>query len=101
EKRIVEFGKSFAAGETDAQDINPEFDALILRTLAGGDLTDVDAWTNAWFEKDGGHSAHEIRTWVAAYAALSQAGPYTVTASHYWPVREWGTGFAMTTATSA
>lgn len=100
EKRIVEFGKSFAVGEAEAQDINPAFDALILRTLAGGDLTAVDGWTNSWFEEEGGHAAHEIRTWVAAYSALDQAGPYRVTASHYWPVSEWGTGFAMTTAIS-
>jgi 2,3-dihydroxyphenylpropionate 1,2-dioxygenase len=98
EARIVEFGRAYAAGATTAQAINPVFDAMVLRTFADGELTKVDAWTNEWFEAAGGHSAHEIRTWVAAYSAMAAAGGYGVASTHYWPVVEWGTGFSLTTA---
>ena len=69
-------------------------------TLAEGRVAATDAWTNDWMEKEGGHSAHEIRTWVAAYAALSAAGDYAVTNRWYWPVQEWMTGFGIMTAVS-
>ena len=98
EKRIYAAAEAHAFGERTARDINPEFDALVMSTLASGKLDTVDGWTNEWFEKDGGNSAHEIRTWVAAYSALSAAGAYQVKSSYYWPVQEWMTGFAITTA---
>ncbi|CAN5204293.1 3-carboxyethylcatechol 2,3-dioxygenase [soil metagenome] len=98
EARIFAAAAAHAAGNKTARDINPEFDALVLSTLAGGRLEDVDDWSNEWFEEAGGHSAHEIRTWVAAYSAMRAAGEYEVIASHYWPVEEWMTGFGMTIA---
>ena len=42
--------------------------------------------------------AHEIRTWIAAYSALAQAGPYTVTYRYYRPIPQYIVGFAVTTA---
>ena len=37
-------------------------------------LAEVDGWSNSWIEQEAGHSAHEIRTWVAAFAALAAHG---------------------------
>ena len=51
-----------------------------------------------WFTEQAGHSAHETRTSIAAYAALAAAGPYRVTASFYEPIPAWIAGFAVTTA---
>lgn len=98
QRRVIEAGQAHSAGDTSYQEINPDFDATIMNTLANGAVSETDLWTNDWMEKAGGHSAHEIRTWVAAFAALSTAGHYTVTDRWYWPVREWMTGFGMITA---
>lgn len=48
---------------------------------------------------EGGGSAHEVRTWIAAYAALAATGSYTMTSRFYEPVPEWIAGFSITTAT--
>jgi 2,3-dihydroxyphenylpropionate 1,2-dioxygenase len=45
------------------------------------------------------HSAHEVRTWITAYAALGAIGDYTVQHSYYRPIKEFIAGFGVTTAT--
>ena len=65
------------------------------------DLEQIDAWSTDWFTEQAGHSAHETRTSIAAYAALAAAGPYRVTASFYEPIPAWIAGFAVTTARPA
>ncbi|WP_082520940.1 3-carboxyethylcatechol 2,3-dioxygenase [Rhodococcus sp. Leaf278] len=98
QRRVIDAGKAHAAGDNSFQQINPGFDASVMNTFANGAVSETDSWTNDWMEKNGGHSAHEIRSWVAAFAALSTGGSYTVTDRWYWPVREWMTGFGMMTA---
>ena len=46
-----------------------------------------------------GNSSHEVRTWIAAYAALGAAGTYSVRYSYYRPIRELIAGFGLTTVT--
>lgn len=99
QQRVIEAGRAHALGDASFQKINPEFDAQVMDALASGRLTDADAWTNEWIERSGGHSGHEIRAWLAAFAALSSRGRYRVTNRWYWPVDEWMTGFGMMTAT--
>ena len=100
QQRVIEAGQSHAAGGTAYQPVNPVFDNLVLDVLASGDLRQVDGWSNDWIQREGGHSGHEIRAWIAAFAALSAVGPYRVTQRSYWPVKEWMTGFALTCAIS-
>ncbi|WP_144140793.1 3-carboxyethylcatechol 2,3-dioxygenase [Paraburkholderia sp. BCC1884] len=100
QRRVIDAGKAHAAGDTTYRAINPEFDQLVLDTLASGELSKMDDWANDWIEEAGGHSGHEIRAWLAAFAALSTAGSYRVTTRAYWPVEEWMTGFAMVSAIS-
>ncbi|GAA0570631.1 3-carboxyethylcatechol 2,3-dioxygenase [Actinomadura livida] len=100
EARTAAAAAAFAAGSTDYRELNPEFDALVLDALASGDLAAIDSRPNEWFVREGGHSAHEVRTWIAAYAALSTQGAYEVVESYYRPVKEWFAGFAVTTAVS-
>jgi len=98
QQRVIEAGKAHALGDSPFQPINPEFDAQVMATLASGRLTEADRWSNEWIERCGGHSGHEIRAWLAAFAALSARGRYRVTNQWYWPVDEWMTGFGMMTA---
>lgn len=95
QQRVIAAGKAHALGDSAFQPINPAFDAQIMATLTSGCLTDADHWSNEWIESSGGHSGHEIRAWLAAFAALSVRGRYQVTNQWYWPVDEWMTGFGM------
>jgi 2,3-dihydroxyphenylpropionate 1,2-dioxygenase len=100
QQRVIEAGRAHAAGDTTYQQINPAFDKRVLDTLAAGELDAMDSWSNELVEREGGHSGHEIRPWLAAFAALSAAGAYQMDRRWYWPVKEWMTGFAFATATS-
>ncbi|MCW2568169.1 MAG: mhpB, partial [Mycobacterium sp.] len=99
ERRVIDTARDFAAGTAPIQDLAPEWDTELLRILASGDLTPLDAWTPDEMTRIAGNSSHEVRTWIAGYAALGAAGPYTVQYSYYRPIRELIAGFALTTAT--
>ena len=98
ERRVVLAAQEFAAGGAPLRPLNPEWDRALLDVFASGDLEQIDSWTNEWFVEEAGHSSHEVRTSIAAYAALASAGPYVVTQSFYEPIPEWIAGFAVTTA---
>lgn len=98
QQRVIDAARAFATGDADIAPLAPEWDREFLRVLAAGDLRvlddrDVDEMTRA-----AGHSVHEVRTWIAAYAALSTAGPYQVQATYYRPIPELIAGFALTIA---
>ncbi|MEV7085535.1 3-carboxyethylcatechol 2,3-dioxygenase [Streptomyces sp. NPDC093085] len=98
EQRVVQAGRDYAAGSTSMIPINPAWDNLVLDTLESGRLADVDAWTVEWMGTEGGGSAHEVRTWIAAFASLAAVGEYRMTSRFYTPVPEWIAGFAVATA---
>ncbi|GAA3231513.1 3-carboxyethylcatechol 2,3-dioxygenase [Pseudonocardia petroleophila] len=98
EQRVYAAGRAFAAGTATIAPLNPAWDQRLMALLAAGDFAQIDRWTNAEFVEQGGHSSHEVRTWIAAYAALSTAGPYEVRSSFYRPIPEWIAGFGVTTA---
>jgi 2,3-dihydroxyphenylpropionate 1,2-dioxygenase len=100
EARTIAAARAFTQGGGGLQPLNPEWDRLVLDTLADGRLTDTDGWSPQWFAEQAGSSAHEVRTWIAAYAALSSAGGYEVTSRYYEPIPAWISGFAVTTARS-
>jgi 2,3-dihydroxyphenylpropionate 1,2-dioxygenase len=98
EGATVAAAEAFAHGQGPYRALNPDWDALVLRSLAAADFSTVDGQSNEWFVEQGGHSAHEVRTWIAAYAALAAQGPYRVTSSYYRAIPEWFAGFGTTTA---
>ncbi len=59
---------------------------MLLDVFRSGDLGVVDTWDNDRFIAEGGSAAHEMRTWIAAFSALSAAGPYHMVVDRYWPV---------------
>ncbi|KHJ73457.1 3-carboxyethylcatechol 2,3-dioxygenase [Rhodococcus sp. Chr-9] len=98
EQRVITAGRDFAAGTATIQPLNPHWDQHLLEILASCELEQIDTWTNDWFVEQAGHSSHEVRTWIAAYAALHANGPYQVTSSFYREIPEWIAGFGITTA---
>jgi 2,3-dihydroxyphenylpropionate 1,2-dioxygenase len=98
---VIQAAKSFAAGQSDLAPLNPEFDRRFLELLDSGRLDDLDNWSNSFIANEGGNSAHEIRTWVAAFAALAAVGPYRTDVRYYKPAPELIAGFAVRTAVPA
>jgi 2,3-dihydroxyphenylpropionate 1,2-dioxygenase len=98
EQRVYDTGRAFAAGTATIAPLNPEWDRRLMALLAAGDLDEIDTWSNADIAALAGHSSHEVRTWIAAYAALGAVGPYRVETSFYRPIPEWIAGFGLTTA---
>lgn len=96
--RVIQAGRDYAAGVSTMQPLNPDWDRNFLAVMASGELERIDSWTTDWFTEQAGHSSHEARTSIAAYAALAASGPYEVTASFYEPIPDWIAGFAVTTA---
>ena len=91
----------YADGGGSSDPLNEEWDTLLLDTFRSGDLSPADQWDNAWFLAEGGSAAHEMRSWIAAYAALSTAGAYEFPVDHYWAVKGWAAGFAIQAARTA
>ena len=91
---------ALTAGMSDRIDLSPDWDNAFLDIVTSGDLGVLDDWGNEDISRQG-CGAQEVRTWVAAYAALAAAGPYAVTSRFYRPVREFIAGFAVTTALPA
>lgn len=98
ERKVVQTGLDLAAGTATIAPLNPAWDEEFLDLLAEERLADVDHWTNEWCVEQAGHSSHEVRTWIAAYAALAACGPYAMRSRFYRAIPEWIAGFAITTA---
>ncbi|MGZ6576410.1 MAG: 3-carboxyethylcatechol 2,3-dioxygenase, partial [Solirubrobacteraceae bacterium] len=98
EQNVINAARAFAQGTATIQDLNPEWDRALMATLASGDLSAIDAMTPERMAADAGNSAHEVRTWVAAFSALAAAGPYAVQSAYYRPIKEYIAGFGVMTA---
>jgi 2,3-dihydroxyphenylpropionate 1,2-dioxygenase len=101
QERVIAAAQQFAAGAGNLKPLNPDWDQKFLDQVAANDLDAIDAYTNESIEKEGGNSGQEIRTWVAAYGALTAAGRYEVTSRYYRPIPEFIAGFGVTTAIPA
>lgn len=95
---VIDAAKNFADGDSDLQPLNPVWDHHFLEIVDAGRLDELDHWSNSFVLHEGGGSAHEIRTWVAAFAALAAVGPYQTTMRYYKPAAELIAGFAIRTA---
>jgi 2,3-dihydroxyphenylpropionate 1,2-dioxygenase len=95
---VINAARSFADGGSELQPLNPGWDRRFLDILDSGELDELDTWSNSFIAQQGGNSAHEIRTWVAAFAALASVGPYQTAARYYRPAAELIAGFAVRTA---
>lgn len=95
---VIDFAQEFAQGRGPMHPLNPDWDRRLLDILDHGDLTELDAWKNDWIAQQAGNSAHEIRTWVAAFAALASQGVYETLVRYYRAAPELIAGFAVRTA---
>ena len=92
-------GSAMARRQSSLLPANPEWDRMILDALAVGNLAVLDQTSHASITAAGGRGGHEVRTWLAALAAL---GPgYSATELFYEAVDEWITGMGVLQALPA
>jgi 2,3-dihydroxyphenylpropionate 1,2-dioxygenase len=80
-------------GGDPAARVNAEWDAWFLKQLVTADLDPVASLGDELLEERAGSGGHEIRTWLAGFAAVGR--PLTWTS--YEPVPEWITGMGIGT----
>ena len=99
--RTLATGKVFGTPECPLTPLNAEWDLAFIETLIEGRLSEIDAYQIEDISKVAGRSTHEIRTWVAAFAALAAAGNYTARKDYYRPINEWIAGYGVVSAEPA
>ena len=80
------------AGNPDAP-VNTAWDTWFLKQLVAGDLDPVTALGDEGLEQQAGSGGHEIRTWLAGFAAAGRPLVWT----SYEPVHVWITGMGIGT----
>ena len=98
ESRVIQAGRDYAAGCTGMIPINPTWDNRLLDLLEEGALHEFDSWRVEEMAAEGGGSAHEVRTWIAAFASLEATGDYELDYRFYEAIPAWIAGFAVATA---
>lgn len=98
EARTVAAAKIFGTAECELTPLNAEWDNAFMDLLANNELEKVDAFEVEVISKEAGRSTHEVRTWVAAFAALAAQGDYTATKDYYRPINEWIAGYGVISA---
>ena len=97
--KIITVGQKLAAGDTSvAVPLNAEWDIALLETFKNADFAAIEAMTEAEIRRDGGRGGQEVRSWIAAFAALSELGEYHMTTQVYEAISEWIAGFGIVSA---
>ena len=96
--RTLATGQIFGTPECPLTPLNPEWDQNFMRQMLEGRLSEVDDFDIEDISRQAGRSTHEIRTWIAAFAALAAHGPYRGRQDYYRPINEWIAGYGMLSA---
>lgn len=101
EEANFELARKLARGEGDALPLNPRWDRAFMDQMAAGDFTSIVAMPDDDLTAVAGCGGHEVRTWVAAYAAMAAAGPGEHEFVYYEAIPQWNAGMGMATARAA
>ena len=92
-QRTIAAGKAFVQDQHTLHPLNPAWDNGFLYMLQHQNYAALDDVPNDHVSAIAGRSAHEVKAWVAAFAALSAYGPYTASHRYYREIPEWIAGF--------
>lgn len=98
EQQNFETARKLMAGGGKALPLNPEWDRAFMAAMGRGELDLLDDLSEEKLTDIAGCGGHEVRTWIAAYAALSAAGPYTSEALFYHDIAAWNAGMGIAAA---
>ncbi|MCF7545426.1 3-carboxyethylcatechol 2,3-dioxygenase [Pseudomonas petrae] len=98
QQRVILAARRFVEDQASLHPLNPEWDQRFLTLLAEDRFVELDYLDNEQLSETAGKSTHEVKTWVAAFAALSMFGPYQTTDAYYREIPEWIAGFGSISA---
>ncbi len=99
--RTIAAGKIYGTPDSSLTPLNPQWDQAFMDLLLRGEVAKADGFNIEEISKCAGRSTHEVRTWVAAFAAIGAAGSYQAHKDYYRPINEWIAGYGMLSATSS
>lgn len=100
EARTIAAGKVYGTSECLQTPLNADWDLTFIQTLIDGRVAEIDALSIEEISQQAGRSAHEVRTWVAAFAAIGATGPVTARQDYYRAINEWIAGYGVVSAES-
>lgn len=98
EARVVECAHRLVRGEGPCLAPDERWDRDFLAKLIDGGPEACDGLTDEALDRRAGFGGHEVRTWVAAFAAMRALGAFTPQLEYYRIVPEWITGMGLVTA---
>jgi 2,3-dihydroxyphenylpropionate 1,2-dioxygenase len=98
QERTIAAGKIYGTELSQQTPLNAEWDQSFMDLLIEGRLDAADDFRIEEISKAAGRSAHEVRTWVAAFAALAAVGPYRARKDYYRAINEWIAGYGVMSA---
>lgn len=96
--RVAEAGRLAALGEGEALPPDPAWDEAFLDAITAQKLDAYDDTGEEELTRVAGCGGHEVRTWLAAFAALKTYGDYRMTVEFYRCVPAWLTGMGLVRA---
>ncbi|MDY0023281.1 3-carboxyethylcatechol 2,3-dioxygenase [Arenimonas caeni] len=98
QQRVISAARAFVDDPRSLHPLNPEWDRAFMDILSECRLAELDRLSNDDLSRLAGRSTHEVKTWVAAFAALAAFGPYQASEPYYRPIPEWIAGFGALSA---
>lgn len=97
-QRVINAALLFIDDQNSLHPLNPTWDRYFLDTLQAGDLRELDGIGDDELSAIAGKSTHEVKAWVAAFAAMTAYGSYQTSNRYYRPIPEWIAGFGALSA---
>ena len=98
--RTIATGKIFGTPECPLTPLNAAWDQAFMDMLVDGRVAAADDFRIEEISRAAGRSTHEVRTWVAAFAAIAATGAYRARQDYYRPINEWIAGYGVVSAES-
>ena len=95
ETRVVKAARDLVAGKGPCLPPDEQWDRDFLARFVDGRLESFDALTDAEIDRVAGFGGHEVRTWIAAAAAVQRMGQVRAELRYYHLVPEWITGMGI------
>lgn len=98
EARVVAAANALVAGGGPCLPPSEAWDRAFLARLLNEGAAACDGYTDEALDREAGFGSHEVRCWVAAFAAMRAAGAVQAELDYYEIVPEWITGMGIVTA---
>lgn len=96
--RTIAASKAFVEDPRTLHPLNPAWDKAFLDMLEAQTYVQLDSVPNGVVSAIAGRSTHEVKAWLAAFAALAAYGPYRTSHRYYREIPEWIAAFGALSA---